>query len=286
MSGITYRKGVNQFTDMTIEELEARYLSATLRKPEQRSPARAPASRHLATADLPEYVNWYEAGKVSESVDQTGCGACWAFTTATTLESLNAITNNLSNVPVYSVQYLMDCDEVNWGCEGGWMLDAYTYTSEHGIIAWVDYARTYNAKKNACKVPDYFVQRFYNGGGIEEDSITNQRMKEVVSKQPVGVAMASNLHCMIPYKDGILTEKDCKCSNASKMEVNHAVTVIGYGKSDVEGCDEYWIIKNSWGPDWGVHGTFKLCSDRVGPAEELGTCQVNSYVQWPTLEGW
>lgn len=238
----------------------------------------------MHSTSLPEYVNWYEAGKVSESVDQTGCGACWAFTTATTLESLNAIQNDLPKVPMYSVQYLMDCDEVNWACDGGWMLDAYTFTNKRGIVAWHDYDRTYNARKNVCKEPPMYVSRFYNGGGLEEDNITNQRMKEIVSRQPVGVAMASNLRCMTPYKSGILTEKDCGCSNPSKMEVNHAVTIIGYGKSDVQGCDEYWIIKNSWGPDWGVHGTFKLCADRVGPATELGTCQVNSYVQWPTLD--
>lgn len=109
-------------------------------------------------------------------------------------------------------------------------------------------------------------------------------MKEIVSKQPAGIAMASNLKCMTPYKSGILTEKDCKCSDPEKMEVNHAVTIIGYGKSEVKGCNEYWVIKNSWGSDWGVHGTFRLCADRVGPAEEWGTCQVNSYVMWPTLE--
>ena len=45
----------------------------------------------VKAVNLPETVDWYAAGKVSESVDQGGCGACWAFTTATTLESLNAI---------------------------------------------------------------------------------------------------------------------------------------------------------------------------------------------------
>lgn len=95
------------------------------------------------TATLPDYVNWYEQGKVSESIDQGGCGACWAFTTATTLESLNAIENNLDEVPIYSIQYLLDCDEVNWGCDGGWMADAYEVIAEEGIIAWKDYPRSY-----------------------------------------------------------------------------------------------------------------------------------------------
>lgn len=269
--GITHVKGVNQFTDMTEQELDARFNQKALKVPKTKTIKHSSVQR-LSTLDLPKYVNWYEAGKVSESVDQTGCGACWAFTTATTLESLNAIQNNLSTVPHYSVQYLMDCDDVDWGCDGGWMLDAYEFTRERGIVAWSDYDRTYNARKNTCSDPSYEIQRFHNTGGIEEDMISNQRMKEIVSRQPVGVAMASNLKCMTPYKSGILTEKDCHCSDPERLEVNHAVTIIGYGISDVAGCDEYWVIKNSWGPEWGVHGTFKLCADRVGIAEEFGVC--------------
>jgi C1A family cysteine protease len=178
---ITHTKGVNAFTDMTLEELEARYNHKALKLPSTKRIKETNAMR-LHASDLPEYVNWYEAGKVSESVDQTGCGACWAFTTATTLESLNAIVNNLPTVPTYSVQYLMDCDEVNWACDGGWMLDAYDFTKTKGIVAWSDYDRTYNARKNTCKSPPSYVSRWFNGGGIEEDSITNERMREVVSK--------------------------------------------------------------------------------------------------------
>ena len=87
---------------MTDDEISARYERTALKKPKQMMSKKTEALRLYSTA-LPEYVNWYEAGKVSESVDQTGCGACWAFTTATTLESLNAIFNNLPTVPTYSV---------------------------------------------------------------------------------------------------------------------------------------------------------------------------------------
>ena len=32
---------------------------------------------------------------------------------------------------------------------------------------------------------------------------------------------------------------------------NHAVTVIGWSES-------YWIVKNSWGSDWGINGTGRV----------------------------
>lgn len=58
------------------------------------------------------------------------------------------------------------------------------------------------------------------------------------------------------FKGGVATEEFLKCSG-SYREVNHGVTLVGYGKVDqrndrVRGsCKEYWIIRNSWGEDWG-----------------------------------
>lgn len=73
-----------------------------------------------------------------------------------------------------------------------------------------------------------------------------------------------------------MKESDCKCSNPNKETVNHAVTIVGYGKSTASDgrpdCSEYWLIKNSWGPDWGLKGMFKLCSDVEKATELFGTC--------------
>jgi len=79
------------------------------------------------------------------------------------------------------------------------------------------------------------------------------------------------------YKSGIVMEKDCRCSNPNKTTVNHAVTIVGYGKSSQikdgrPDCKEFWIIKNSWGPTWGNKGLFKLCADIDPSVNSLGTC--------------
>lgn len=94
--------------------------------------------------------------------------------------------------------------------------------------------------------------------------------------------MHSNAGCLMSYSHGIIKESDCPCSNPKKL-VNHAVTMVGYGKSDPlhdrEDCKDYWIIKNSWGVDWGEDGLFRLCADFEGSnVTPVGTCQVNSYV--------
>lgn len=54
------------------------------------------------------------------------------------------------HIPDFSVQYLLDCDDTNFGCDGGWMTDAYNWTAEHGIVKWADYYHGYMKAKKSC----------------------------------------------------------------------------------------------------------------------------------------
>lgn len=55
------------------------------------------------------------------------------------------------------------------------------------------------------------------------------------------------------YSSGIIS--DVKCG----YPLNHAALVVGYGQENgEEGVKEYWILKNSWGQDWGENGYFRV----------------------------
>ena len=69
---------------------------------------------------------------------------------------------------------------------------------------------------------------------------------------PVSVAIDASIDSFRFYKDGVYTERWCNDESH-----NHGVLVVGYGNDPVTHHD-YWLVKNSWGADWGDEGYIKM----------------------------
>lgn len=170
------------------------------------------------------------------------------------------------------------------------MMDGYEYVKEHGIELKNDYTHKYAKRKMSCKHKSSRIA-FKNTSGSEEDEVSNERLKELVAIQPIAVAMYSS-SMLQHYKQGVMTEKYLACSS-TKHEVNHAVVIVGYGKVKEDDkiygkgktCEEYWMVRNSWGYKWGENGFFRLCMDEYGAKhQKQGICQVNYYTQRPLYD--
>ena len=178
------------------------------------------------------------------------------------------------------------------------MLEGFAYVAKDGILLEKDY-RLYNHRKNKCQFNSKMTRErshLADIGFIEHDGRTNDELKELLQTQPISIGMYSTGTLNL-YRSGIITEDFLRCSHP-RNEVNHGVLLVGYGSvgdNSVKGntddqvrngkCQDYWIIRNSWGPNWGEDGFFKLCADGVGSKQTpLGTCLVNKYAVWPTRD--
>jgi aminopeptidase C len=75
------------------------------------------------------------------------------------------------------------------------------------------------------------------------------------------------------YDSGIINTKKCG------TDLDHAVTAVGYGVDSSSGTDKpYFLIRNSWGADWGEDGYFRLGTQQDGMD---GVCGVLLDSNWP-----
>ncbi|CAN6204589.1 unnamed protein product [Urochloa humidicola] len=244
--GLPYRLGINRFADMSWEEFRATRLGAA----QNCSATLAGNHRMRATAALPETKDWREDGIVSPVKNQGHCGSCWTFSTTGALEA--AYTQATGKPISLSEQQLVDCAGPynNFGCNGGLPSQAFEYIKYNGGLD-TEESYPYQGVNGVC----HFKAANVGVKVLDSVNITlgaEDELKDAVGLvRPVSVAFEV-INGFRLYKSGVYTSDHC---GTSPMDVNHAVVAVGYG---VENGVPYWLIKNSWGADWGDEGYFKM----------------------------
>lgn len=93
-----------------------------------------------------------------------------------------------------------------------------------------------------------------------------------VAQQPVGVGLDAGEAPFQTYTSGIIS--DPSCYKAS----NHAVTAVGYGVRESDSM-KFWIVRNSWGAEWGESGYVRIQNTGVN---DRGMCGINETPTWAT----
>ncbi|KFB44225.1 hypothetical protein ZHAS_00012117 [Anopheles sinensis] len=216
---------------------------------------------------LPSTVDWRDHHAVTRVKNQGECGSCWAFSATGALESQWFL--RYSKLVELSEQNLLDCSTMNAGCDGGIPSHAYQdIMNEGGINLESNYP--YQGQQNdQCKFNRSAVAATVKGVFFLPDSDEVALMKAVAIIGPISVAIEV-LDSFNFYSGGVYY--DPKCSPAG---LNHAVLIVGYGTTS-DGVD-YWLVKNSWGEDWGDKGYIKMARNRNN------NCGIASLAVYPVI---
>jgi len=262
----TYSLAVNEFTDMTFVEFHDRYTGYTPRDTTYYR-AKNAAPKHHSTLAAPASVDWRTSNAVTPIKNQGQCGSCWAFSTTGSVEGAVAIGSG--QLISLSEQQLVDCSSSygNQGCNGGLMDDAFQYIIANGGVD-TEASYPYTAEDGTCH-----YSKANNGATLasytdvtsgSETALTN----DCGTYGPISVAIDASHSSFQFYSGGVYYEPDC-----SSTQLDHGVLAVGYGTLSGQA---YYIVKNSWGTDWGLEGYIYMSRNRNN------NCGIATMASWPT----
>ena len=92
-------------------------------------------------------------------------------------------------------------------------------------------------------------------------------MEAVRGAGPIAIGInANNLQF---YESGVINAASCPPAGRGIQSINHAALLVGWGE---ENGVKYWLVKNSYGLDFGENGYFRLERAAPSPDTLFGTC--------------
>ncbi|XP_064642990.1 cysteine proteinase 1-like [Lineus longissimus] len=294
----------NKFADLSYAEFRSKILM-----PKREAPVH-PNSKYTTTdfnAPLPTAFDWNEKGMVTDVKDQGSGGTCWAFSTIGNIEGQWAMAGH--NLTSLSVEQVVDCDggedvpkgRADCGVFGGWPYLAYQFIQKvGGLETEADYKYCAGAggapgtcfvcappgfNKTLCGPPVWWCNvtcfdkldktKFVPGlnvtGWKAIDQNETTMAHQLMETGPLSVAL--NAELLQFYHSGVFDPIMC-----NPKTLDHAVLITGFGvHSGWFGNTPYWVVKNSWGPKWGLKGYFWI-------KRGAGICGINTAVTTAQLK--
>jgi C1A family cysteine protease len=182
--------------------------------------------------------------------DQKNCGSCWAFATTGAME----IANRIFHGPLLdlSEEQLLSCTP-NSSCGGGNICQALNVEQSHGQT--LDAYQPYTAKVQACNASLPTAARVRSWAFLGPDGGSPQvyEIKEALLRYGGIIVTIHAGGAFSAYKGGVFGVNGKGCTTE---KTNHVVVIVGWGR-DAQGHD-YWIVRNSWGADWGEGGYIRI----------------------------
>ncbi|KAG9276598.1 cathepsin K [Astyanax mexicanus] len=244
----SYELGMNHLGDMTVEEVAEKMFGLQMPMDSDDTNTYVPDEYEK----LPKSIDYRKLGYVSPVRNQGSCGSCWAFSSVGALEGqLMKTTGQLVEL---SPQNLVDCVKENDGCGGGYMTNAFNYVKTNkGIDS--EEAYPYVGEDQQCAYNKSGKAAACRGFKEVKKGSEGALTSAVAKVGPVSVGIDAMQSTFQFYKRGVYYDPNC-----DKENINHAVLAVGYGVTPKG--KKYWIVKNSWGEEWGKQGYVLMARNR------------------------
>lgn len=213
---------------------------------------------HALDASLPSSLDWRNkdgVNWVSPLLNQANCGSCVAFASIGVMETQMKIASGNPNYNIsLSPENLFMCGGAS--CETGWMPgEAAEHLQNTGVVdeACAPYISGATGQDMACSaVCKDADKRTYKISGYTEPTAyfkDIEAVKAALQKGPV-VTTIMVFEDFMSYGSGIYKH------TTGKFLGGHAISIIGY-----DDASRSFIIRNSWGPEWGENGFGRVSYD-------------------------
>jgi C1A family cysteine protease len=201
--------------------------------------------------------------------DQGACGSCVAFGAVGVLEAmLKRHHDDASLQPDLSEAHLFFCGCGDCCDKGWWPSYALDYARDSGVPdeACFPYEDHDMPCSNSCTD---WQGRAIRVVSWQEVFDVGARKEWLATKGPV-------IGCMAVYRDFFNYTGGVYRHTQGNLAGHHAVCVVGYSEAE-----QAWICKNSWGPEWGEAGWFKIGYGQCGMDSEFAMYAVEAVTLEP-----
>ncbi len=237
------------------------------------APAEGLSAKPTVSRGLPSYFSWKDVSGddwTTPARNQANCGSCWAFGAMSALEGVINIAWDDPGLDVdLSEQYILSCLPMSGSCNGGESYAALNLIlSElangnyvNGIIPEQCFPYQANSNIPCSEKCDEWESKLiplvdcgYWRPDFPED--IDAIKAEIMDSGPV----VTYFYVTGDFANyfGSHHSPDDYYPYVEHGSANHAVAIVGWKDDPAIGNGGYWIVKNSWGTDWGYDGFFNI----------------------------
>jgi hypothetical protein len=249
--------------------------------------------QRILQLQIPQYWNWMNRDHISAPLNQGDCGNCWAISAATCMNDVFVASNRALVNPNLHHDYILNCYPQSQ-CRGGNPILAMNHIAENGIapcttcdcpsskyfpsdlsLICIPPKLDEYTSEEAAVFSEFLTSLYGTDSHMDMSKLPPSSIQRLIKHHIYTVGpVLGGFHVFKNFIKGDFREtNDIYIETESYQGVSgilyndvdrdwigsHAVVIVGWGYDTVRNQRvDYWVVRNSWGEEWGEKGLFKM----------------------------